>query len=279
MTIRNPGSNDGHFQVVTDCMDNFQSVSVPSIGSLIIPDGEIHVWRVALEVSSSVERNLRQLLSADEQARLARFRSSSARQRFAIRRGILRILLSAYTGVPGPELCFTHGKNGKPEIEHLPDRIVPCFNTSSSANLALIAFSGHLPLGIDVEFMRPIDEIHDIAARFFSQHERDSLLDLPRDLRLRGFYRVWTSKEAIVKADGTGLSTPLDSFVVRSDPRYPPKLLHSTLINDATKNLVLYGLDPGKEFSGALAASRSGLVIHGWSLNLNQMAWALASLR
>ncbi len=253
-------------------MDYFQSVPVPSIGSLTISDGEIHVWRVALEARSSVERHLRQLLSTDEQARLVRFRSSNDKRRFAVRRGTLRMVLSAYMGVPGAELCFTHGKNGKPKIEQPPDRVVLYFNTSSSDNLALIAVSGQLPLGIDVEFMRPIDEIHDIAARFFSRHERDSLVDLPRELHLRGFYRIWTSKEAIVKADGTGLSMPLDSFVVRSDPRHPPQLLHTAQITGAPKDFILYGLDPGKEFSGALAASRSGLVIRGWSINLNQMA-------
>ena len=120
--------------------------------------------------------------------------------------------------------------------------------------------------------MRPIEGIHDIAARFFAQHEYDSLAELPGDLYLSGFYRIWTSKKTIVKAEGTGLSMPLDSFAVRSDPRHPPLLLHTTHTIDAPKDLTLYGLDPGKDFSGAIAASRSGLTIHRWCVNLNQMA-------
>lgn len=272
MTIRNSEPNNGHLEAVSNRMDYFQSIPAPSIGSLTISEHEVHVWRVALEVSNSVERHLRQLLSADEHARLVRFKSLNDRRRFAIRRGTLRIVLGAYVGVPGAELRFTHGKNGKPEIENSRDCVVPCFSASSSANLALIAVSGQLPLGIDVEFMRPIDDIHDIAARFFSRHEHDSLADLPRDLRLSGFYRIWTSKEAIVKADGTGLSMPLDSFAVRSDPRYPPQLLHTTQDINAPKDLILYELYPGKDFSGALATSRSDLVIRGWSIDLSQMA-------
>ena len=276
MPIRNSDSSDGRLQYESSDTDYFQKVSLPSTGSLTISDGEIHVWRVALEATNSVEAHLKQLLSADEQARLAGFRSSIDRQRFALRRGTLRMLLSAYTGLPGTELCFTQGKYGKPMLKQLPDRAVPCFNTSASDNLALIAVSGQLPLGIDIEFMRSIDEIHDIASRFFSGRERDSLAELPRDLQLDGFYRIWSSKEAIIKADGRGLSMPLDKFVVSSDPRHPPQLLQTTNDMDSPTELILYGLDPGKKFSGALATSRPSMVIRTWALNLNQMTRAAA---
>ena len=271
MTIRHPDPDDKNFQVADNYIDYFQSVRVPSMGSLTIPDDEIHVWRVSLEVSNPVEHHLSQLLSADEQVRLVRFRSPSDRRRYTVRRGILRIVLSAYSGVPGDEICFAHSKNGKPKLKYLPDQVALYFNTSSSGDLALIAVSGQPPIGIDVEFMRQIDEIHDIAARFFSKQERDSLRKLPLDLRLSGFYRIWTSKEAIVKADGAGLSMPLNSFVVNSDSRHPPQLLHTTQAVKAPERLILYGLNPGKNYSGALAAARAGLVIHAWSLNLNQM--------
>ncbi len=268
MAIRNWDSGDGRLQFVSNDTNDFQKVALPPTGSLVISDDEIHVWRVALEGGNPEQAQLEQLLSADEQTRLVRFRSSNDRRRFAIRRGTLRMLLSAYTGVPGAELCFTHGKNGKPRIEQLPGRVVPCFNTSASANLALIAVSEHLPLGVDIEYMRPIGEMHDIASRFFSEQERDSLAKLPQDIQLAGFYRIWTSKEAIIKADGRGLSMPLDSFVVSSDPRNPPQLLQTAMEAESSKGLTLYGLNPGQKFAGALATSRSGLVIRGLALNL-----------
>ena len=103
------------FQAVNSCLDSFQTVQAQSIGWLSIPKGEIHVWRVVLEACESVERRLQQMLSTKEHIRRARFRSVRDRQRFTIRRGALRLVLGAYTGVPGSTLCFVNGKNGKPK--------------------------------------------------------------------------------------------------------------------------------------------------------------------
>ena len=272
MTIRNSDSGDGRSPPQSQDTDFFQKVAFPSTGSLAIPDDEIHVWRVALDAGTPVEAQLAQLLSVDEQDRLLRFHSSSDRRRFAIRRGTLRMLLSAYTGIPGAELRFTHGKNGKPGLDQRSDYLLPCFNTSASANRALIAISGKIPVGVDIEYMRPIDEIHDIASKYFSAQERDSLAELPRDLQPGGFYRIWTSKEAIIKADGRGLSMPLNSFVVSSDPGEPPQLLQTTEGMDSSRDWILYGLNPGKQFACALAATRPNLVIRTRALDLTQMA-------
>ena len=92
------------------------------------------------------------------------------------------------------------------------------------------------------------------------------------DLLLRRFYRIWTSKEAIVKATGDGLSMPLDGFDVSADPLSPPRMLRTTDNIGSLKHWVLYGLDPGKNYAGVLATSRSGLAIRGWSLELGRIA-------
>jgi 4'-phosphopantetheinyl transferase len=67
-------------------------------------------------------------------------------------------------------------------------------------------------VGIDVEEIKPID--FDIAKRFFSSNEHRQFLQQPEDKKLAFFYDIWTMKEAVIKAEGKGLSIPLDSFTV-----------------------------------------------------------------
>ncbi len=252
-------------------MKCFEHAPLPAQGSLSVSDNEIHIWRVGLNVDSRVVKRLERLLSTEELGRLDRLRLPDDKRRFAVRRGILKTVLSAYTDIPGGQLRFGLGRHGKPDIRCSSQFDVPYFNTSSSADLALIAISAARPVGIDLEYIRPIDDILAIADRFFAKPEQKGLMVLPEELRFCGFYRIWTSKEAIIKADGAGLSMPLDSFVVDFDPRRPPRLISTAQKFQGPENLALYELDPGDNFSAALATCGKNLKINGWSLDIKQV--------
>jgi 4'-phosphopantetheinyl transferase len=78
----------------------------------------------------------------------------------------------------------------------------------------LFAFALRRDLGVDIEFHRTVREFEGLAKRFFSPGEQSVLLAMPNEERIRGFYRLWTVKEAFLKARGTGLSFPLNRFDV-----------------------------------------------------------------
>jgi 4'-phosphopantetheinyl transferase len=112
------------------------------------------------------------------------------RRRWGNARSALRSVLSRYLNQPPGELTFTFGPNGKPSIEGME------FNLSHAGAWALIAVSGDVPVGIDLEAIRADVEIDRILARIGET-------DLPDSLE-RLFY-VWSRREARVKAVGGSL--------------------------------------------------------------------------
>jgi 4'-phosphopantetheinyl transferase len=79
-------------------------------------------------------------------------------------------------------------------------------------------------VGIDAEYIRPVPDAAEIAARSFSARENAALLRLPDDQRQEAVFRCWTRKEAFIKAIGDGLAHPLAGFDVTLTPDEPPLL-------------------------------------------------------
>jgi len=89
------------------------------------------------------------------------------------------------------------------------------FNVAHSGAAILIALCRSRSVGIDIEyFSREVDAL-EIAKNSFSSNEFLALSSISdSDSLRRSFFRCWTRKEAVIKADGRGLSLPLDSFEV-----------------------------------------------------------------
>jgi 4'-phosphopantetheinyl transferase len=182
----------------------------PFVPLLQLP--EIHLWEFSLAAAESVQTSLRAWLSEDERARAARFRFAADTRRFQVARGSLRSILGAYSGCPARDLKFSYSPHGKPRLADERARIR--FNVSHSGEQGLLAVVLGREVGVDIEAMRDNVEFDQLAERFFSEQERESLRALPPEMKLRGFYRGWTCKEAFLKAQGVGLSRSLSSFDV-----------------------------------------------------------------
>ncbi len=179
-----------------------------------LTEGEVHLWTASLDRSADDLHRFRLSLSVQEQARAARFRIDEHRNRFIVRRGVLRSLLSRYLAVDPRELLLDEGGNGKPLVVEPTGTAGVQFNISHSGSLALFAFARFAEVGVDLERMRPVPEMEYIVDRFFSPVERNAFRRAEPDERLRTFFLYWTAKEAFVKATGEGLARPLDSFTV-----------------------------------------------------------------
>jgi 4'-phosphopantetheinyl transferase len=151
------------------------------------------------------------ILSAEEQERAARFRSEEDRLRFTLTRAALRHLLAEIIGSAPEGLVFTTGSRGKPRLagaEALQ------FNVSHSGSLSLIGISRERPIGVDIERKRGIQDLLGVAEAVFSEREYRALVELGPEPRQAAFFAIWTAKEAVLKALGTGIGEGTRDFSI-----------------------------------------------------------------
>jgi len=104
------------------------------------------------------------------------------------------------------------------------------FNISHTDNMVAAAFSEQFDVGIDVEVLKPI-QVDDLVNFFASPEEKKQILDKSGYSQLTEFYRIWTTKEAILKADGTGLidrlpELSIDEIINRNKSSYYGKIIN-----------------------------------------------------
>jgi 4'-phosphopantetheinyl transferase len=171
---------------------------------MLITSSQVHVWQASLDRPTSAIEALAQLLAADEQQRAARFRFESDRRKFIVARGLLRSILARYLDIPPDQIQFSYGERGKPELSSAYAKGDLKFNVSHSQEQALYAIALDRSVGIDLEYIRPIDAAA-LSQRFFSPAEAAIIASLTGAEQHRCFFKGWTQKEAYLKATGDGL--------------------------------------------------------------------------
>ncbi len=186
---------------------------------------EVEVWWVPLDRGPEERLRLEAVLSADERERADRFRTEKLRTRYCVAHGVLRHVLAAKLGRAPADFGFECGQAGKPAISSRHGPAAPHFNLSHSEDMALIAISGHQPVGIDIERHRKGIDVTMLAERYFAPGEARQIRSLPGTQQTHAFLVCWTRKEAYLKATGAGLSAALDSFEVSVRSGETPRLL------------------------------------------------------
>ncbi|MBL8230197.1 MAG: 4'-phosphopantetheinyl transferase superfamily protein [Bryobacterales bacterium] len=166
-----------------------------------IPSDETHVWFYCINGNESPAT-----LSPAEQERAARFRFPIHRSRYIAAHVWMRRTLAGYCSAHAAELVFEQGEFGKPYLCGFPIH----FNLSHSGDHAMLAVSP-APVGADIEQVADKPDLTAIARRFFTGAESQALDSLPPERRTWGFYRLWTFKEALLKATGEGLAGGINS--------------------------------------------------------------------
>jgi len=196
--------------------------------------------------------------------RAERFHFEEDGRRFIVRRAILRTILSGYLSVEPSRFQFCYGKNGKPQVADTFGEGKISFNLSHSEGLALYAFAREREIGVDIEHVRDIPEMEQIAESYFSARENAIFRTLPENERKEAFFNCWTRKEAFIKATGDGLSWPLDRFDVSLVPGEPARLLRIEGDSKAASQWFIQDLKPAFGFAAAFAVKGGCGRVHCW---------------
>ncbi len=203
------------------------------------------------------------LLDKADVARADAMTSMDARDTFIRSRSLLRAVLARETGIAAHRLRFRYGPFGKPRLVE-PSNLH--FNLTHSRGMALVAVHSR-PLGIDIEFVDPAVAHRDLADFLFTEAEREQIRGAScHDHERRRFFRIWTRKEAVLKAIGTGFSSDAVIDVAEGQQPNGP---------DLVSGWQLLRLPMPSEFEAAVAVEASCPVRISRVLSISPLTLAL----
>lgn len=206
----------------------------------------VTLWEGRLDPSEA----LRASLDDAERERARRFRTPGDRERFIAGRGTLRFILAHHLDIPARALRFGYSAEGKPFLSDYPE---VRFNLSHADEHFLVGVSREGRLGVDLERVPDEGVVSATAGRVLSPPEAALLQALEGTARAEWFARVWTRKEACVKADGRGLGQDLTALDVATAP---PRVLvrEDSGVWSASPNWTVRSIPVESGFAGAVAA-------------------------
>jgi 4'-phosphopantetheinyl transferase len=160
---------------------------------------------------------LEALLDADERNYVARLAFAADCRDVIAAHGLLKEMLRDRFGLAPDDWRLSYGAPGtKPRLVGLSCAELDV-NITHSRGMVACAVGTECLVGIDAE---PLDRDVDLASatEILSADERCWLSRQPLSEAKGKFLRLWTLKEAVIKADGRGFGLPLDAFAVLPDP-------------------------------------------------------------
>ena len=215
---------------------------------------EVHLWTVSFDTLSEKLGYFRSTLSADEKERVDRFLKIEDRELYTITRGALRSLLGAYLAIEPSEVEFAYDALGKPSLVGTGAQLALHFSVSHSGAQALLGFARGRRIGVDLEHVSTDAEVLELAERYFSSNEFETLRSLTAEMQHEAFYCGWTRKEAYLKARGEGIFFGLERVEVSLVPGERAIIKRVSDDPNISENWILEHLLPAPNYIGAVAA-------------------------
>ncbi len=181
----------------------------PNVAETIRP-AEVHIWHIPLDgIPQASHDHLTAALGPQELGRRTTYPTPAARARYTVAHGALRLLLGHFLKVPAHTVRIRRGSLGKPELAPTaaatPDLR---FSLSHAGGHALVAVTTGRAIGVDLDHPRPGFPLEAFTRRYFPPPERDLVLAAGPTTgdREQAFLRLWTRKEALVKAAGARMA-------------------------------------------------------------------------
>ena len=161
---------------------------------------------------------LHRFLDPAERDFASRLKQRDTQKRYIASHALARDMMAELTGIEPDRLVYTVNENGSPAFKdtetgaHLPISI------SRTDGLVASAYCADIDFGIDIERCLSANADRQLVHSMFSEPEQQIFRDLDGAEFKEAFFKIWTLKEAYVKAEGLGLSLPLNDFAFSLEP-------------------------------------------------------------
>jgi 4'-phosphopantetheinyl transferase len=176
----------------------------------MLAPGSVHIWTIRVgDGSEPCEWDL-SVLDRIERDRALTFWPGPLRNKYVAVHAAVRRILAQYLELTPDSVRIARSTIGKPFVEGCD----LAFNIAHSGSFALCAVAPRGAVGVDIERRRHVEDIDRVVQKFFSAAETAEFRRNDPSARLEVFFRVWTRKEALLKATGQGLRPAMDSMDV-----------------------------------------------------------------
>ncbi len=227
--------------------------------------GNIHIWYASLDSQGAGAGSLVSTLSFEELVRAHNFPTELSMRRFIACRGILRSMLTSYLNAQPTDITLEYGSHGKPYLgaKFAASRIR--FNVAHSRGAAIFGFALDQDLGVDLEHVTQLQAAPEIADRFFSNPEKALMNSLAGKEKEVVFFKIWTGKEAYLKAQGTGLTLNLSEIEVPIQSNETNSLVAIRRSNGQGPSLFVSHVTPAYGLMAAIVVENDGYRISYWN--------------
>ncbi len=209
-------------------------------------DPGLKLYKIELSRFQESVSGLTEFLSPIEKNRADRYHFSNDKNRFIVCRTVLKFLLAEQMGLDVNEIVLDTYSNNKP---CLPSRPSVFFNVTHAGDYALIAIANE-PVGVDIEYVNKDFDHNEILSNIFKKSEINEIFN--SNDKQRTFYKLWTRKEAIVKATGKGIDDHFQETVSLDGYHYMRPELSGNI-----EVLQVFSFELNEDYIGAVACSGS----------------------
>ena len=172
-----------------------------------IKTGELHIWRYTLNEKEYNDEQIAPILSEEEKEKYKRFIHQRDVIKYIGNHRFMRQVLSKYVHHKPNELVFNQTALGKPYIKDSG----LYFSLSYRNQCGLLAISKDDEVGVDIEYMKELQDTSTFASYSFSEEEK-ALIFKTNTADFDLLFTFWAFKEAFIKATGTGLSVDISKI-------------------------------------------------------------------
>ncbi|CAH8282157.1 4'-phosphopantetheinyl transferase [Mariniflexile fucanivorans] len=205
----------------------------------------VKFYKIELSNFQKLAPSLMPFLSHSESNRANRFHFVKDKNTFVICRTVLKFLLAEQTGLDIHNIFIESDSNKKP---FLPSHPSVHFNISHATDYAIIAIAKS-PVGVDIEYVNKEFNFEDILPTVFNKSEIDEVNTSGGHVT---FYKLWTRKEAIVKAIGVGIDDNISEIISLDGCQNIPSEFLGPI-----KQLQVFSFKLNEDYFGAVAISET----------------------